>query len=1099
MKRRALALFLIFVLTLSPWAMASQAMGWELFQTDTLLGPGVTLTTQRFWGDSAKDYRQEQYVTYTPGEGSLPVVCYGATVPSTASVTAMAKTLESWGNRVLAGANGDYFVMASGVPLGMVVTDGVLRSSAAYHYAVGFLPDGSAFVGKPELNITADFHGHQLAVSGGYNKTREPQGGYTLFGSDFGATTKGSGTGVNVILRPVVVPEDYTPPVKPDPFLEPEPERPVVSVDELEGAEPLEGEGVEGTALPEETGTAGDAPVEGEPSAWDLWKQAKDAWEQEMAQWEWDLAWSVSGFETLPAQLSIGGELTCVVEDVSEYSGPIAIPEGRLVLSIDKRGSGFLVDELGSLALGEQVKLSVSAPDSRWSQAVSALGAYEWIVRDGQVPTGLENTAAPRTALGVKANGDVILYTMDGRRSGHSVGATVNQVAKRLLELGCDQAVLFDGGGSTTFGATGALDSSFSLQNRPSEGSQRSVTNALFFVSPLKATGKLGSLYIQPHSALMLSGASLPLSCRGIDTGYWPMGEEPIGNVTYSVTGPGSMTGNVFVAGKEKGTATVTATAPGGAEGTVTLNVVDTPHTITLSDAVTDKAVSGVNLDPGQSVSLTAAATWYKLALLAENRCFTWSVSPEVGEVDQTGTLTAGPRAAAGSLTVTAGELSVSIPVTVGGHVTTLEPWEDENHVPVLDPEGPVQAELTGEQVRYGKSALKVTYPSWEEGRLPLDLPIAPGESYLTLWLYADRLPRELKAELTLDDGSVVTAPLTLPEEGDGVWSRAQAAIPENTVQLTALLLTCDQQGTDLGDDDTQAPSGVYLATLYLDHFTTANGPVADSTPPTAKLTWADGTLTAKLSDNTDKTFDPAALTLTLDGWKLGFILEGDVLTTPLELTDSLAHRVSLEVRDASGNLGRASLDISGDGQSALPFTDIEGHWAQANITYLAQQGVTNGRQTADGTFIFDPQTNITRGEFATMLGRWLRADLTAYEGADLPFVDADAVPAWALPAVAYLYDTGVMTGSLGADGLYANAAQPITRAQAMAMLGRVRAKGYAPQTELFEDDGDIPAWARDHVYTLAGQGVVSGYQGYVRPQDPITRSEVAKLLTTLW
>ena len=66
-------------------------------------------------------------------------------------------------------------------------------------------------------------------------------------------------------------------------------------------------------------------------------------------------------------------------------------------------------------------------------------------------------------------------------------------------------------------------------------------------------------------------------------------------------------------------------------------------------------------------------------------------------------------------------------------------------------------------------------------------------------------------------------------------------------------------------------------------------------------------------------------------------------------------------------------------------------------------------------------------------------------------------------------------------------------------MLGRVRAKGYAPQTELFEDDGDIPAWARDHVYTLAGQGVVSGYQGYVRPQDPITRSEVAKLLTTLW
>lgn len=1093
MKRRFLAFFLIFALTLSPWAMASQALGWELFQTDTLLGPGVTLTTQTFWGDSVKDYRAEQYVTYTPGQGSLPVVCYGATVPSTATVTAMAKTLESWGSRVLAGTNGDYFVMASGVPLGMVVTDGVLRSSSSYHYAVGFLPDGSAFVGKPELAVTADFHGFQLAVSGGYNKTREAQGGYTLFSPDFGATTRGSGTGVNVVLRPVTVPEDYIAPVKPDPFLEPEPERPVDQSGMSDGADTL--------AQPDEGVASGvvDTGETAEPGAWELWQQAKTAWEQAMAQWEWDLAWSVSGFETLPAQLAIGGEVTCVVEDVSEYNGPIAIPEGRLVLSVDKRSSDFLVDELAGLALGEQVKLSVSAADSRWGQAVSALGAYEWILRGGQVPNGLENTAAPRTALGVKPDGQVVLYTIDGRRSGHSMGATVTQVARRLLELGCDQAVLFDGGGSTTFGATGALDESFSLQNRPSEGSQRAVTNALFFVSPLKATGALGSLYIQPHSALMLSGASLSLSCRGIDTGYYPMGEEPIGGVTYTAQGPGSVAGNVFTAGAETGVATVTATAPGGAKGTAVMNVVDTPHTITVADAATGKAVSGVNLDPGQSVSLSASATWYKLALLADSSCFTWSVSPEVGTVDETGTLTAGPRAAAGSLTVSAGDKSVDIPVTVGGHVNTLEAWESGERVPAMDPEGPVQAELTREQVRYGKAALKVSYPSWEEGRLPLDLPIAAGESYLSLWMYADTPPLAMKAELALEDGSLTTVSLTLPEDGQGTWGRLWAAIPENTVRLTALLMTCDQQGADPGSDDMAVPGGVYIDQLYLDHFTTANSHVVDSTAPTAKFTWADGVLTAKLGDNTDKTFDPSNLTLTLDGWKLGFVLEGNTLTAPLELADGLAHRVSLEVQDASGNLGRASLDIPGSAQAANPFTDIEGHWAQANIVYLAQQGVTNGRQSGDGAFIFDPQVNITRGEFATMLGRWLRADLAAYEGAGLPFVDAGEVPSWALPAVGYLYDAGIMTGSLEGDGLYAKADQPITRAQAMAMLGRVQARGYAPQAETFADDADIPTWAREHVYTLAGQGVVSGYAGYVRPQDPITRSEVAKLLTTLW
>ena len=132
------------------------------------------------------------------------------------------------------------------------------------------------------------------------------------------------------------------------------------------------------------------------------------------------------------------------------------------------------------------------------------------------------------------------------------------------------------------------------------------------------------------------------------------------------------------------------------------------------------------------------------------------------------------------------------------------------------------------------------------------------------------------------------------------------------------------------------------------------------------------------------------------------------------------------------------------------------------------------------------------------MLARWLRADLTEYEGAALPFADADQIPAWSRPAVAYLYETGTMAGSLEGDTLYARSEAPITRAQAITMLGRVQAKGYEAQGETFTDDGDIPDWAREYVYTLAGQGVVSGYAGYVRPQASITRGEVAKLLTAL-
>ncbi len=1084
MKHRVLAIFLALALLAAPSALASQALGWELYQTDTVLGPGLTVSSQILWGDSKQDYRREQYVTYTPGLGVQPVVCYGASVPATATLTSMAKGLEGYGYRVLAGANGDYFVMSSGVPLGMVVSYGALRSSSSYHYAVGFEADGTCFVGKPDLSITATFHGYDLSVSGGYNKLRETQSGYTLYSSDFGGETRTTGGGVNVVLRPVTVPEDYAAPAMPE-ALRPAPE------------EPPAPEGLDQAADPEVDPAEVD-PAEVDPvwaeqhRLWEeemaAWEQEKLAWEQAMADWRQALAQSVAGFETLPAQLTIGGEVDCVVETVAEQSGSFAIPQGRFVLSISTGADRFLVDEVRALMAGERLRLRVTSPDERWARAYTAIGAYRYILQNGEVAQGLEQNGDPRTALGIRADGAVILYTIDGRRPGHSVGASVTQVAKRLQELGCVEAVLFDGGGSTTFGTTGALDQSFSLQNRPSEGSQRAVSDALFFVSELKPTGALGSVYLRPQSALMLAGARQSLSALGIDTGYYAMGEEPLVGVSYTVEGPGRMEGEVFVAGAEKGIATVTAATADGAVGTARMTVVATPDKIDLTDPAGQK-VTSLNLDPGQSASLNASATWYKLDLLADDSCFTWTLSPELGSVDAYGNLTAGTRAGSGTLTVSAGERSVSIPVTVGGHVTPLEPWESPEGIRT-GPEDPVQAELTGEQTRYGRSALRVTYPAGEESRLPLDLAIPAGESWLALWLYADTPPQAVEAELALDDGSAARVPLAVPEGSQGSWSHLWAAIPENAVRLTGLVLTARPR------DGGEAP-GAYLDTLYLDHFTTANSRLDDATPPTVSLTVRGGQVSATLSDNVDKTFRPEAVSLTLDGWGTPFDLSGGALTASLP-TDALLHRVSLTVQDASGNLKRVSAELPPAPGRALPFGDVAGHWAQDHIVYLYDQGVTNGRSTPEGP-VFDPQTNITRGEFATMLARWLRADLTGGGEVQLPFVDAADIPAWARDAVGYLYRAGIMSGSLEGDGLYARAGDPITRAQAMTLLGRVQPKGFAQQAGTFDDDDQIPAWAREFVYTLAGQGVVSGYQGLVRPLDPITRAEAAKLLTTLW
>lgn len=66
-------------------------------------------------------------------------------------------------------------------------------------------------------------------------------------------------------------------------------------------------------------------------------------------------------------------------------------------------------------------------------------------VTDGSVGFGIQ----PRTAIGQKEDGTVLLLTVDGRQIGHSLGCTVGDCADILLKYGAVQASNLDGGSST--------------------------------------------------------------------------------------------------------------------------------------------------------------------------------------------------------------------------------------------------------------------------------------------------------------------------------------------------------------------------------------------------------------------------------------------------------------------------------------------------------------------------------------------------------------------------------------------------------------------------------------------------------------------------
>jgi hypothetical protein len=214
-----------------------------------------------------------------------------------------------------------------------------------------------------------------------------------------------------------------------------------------------------------------------------------------------------------------------------QYGDSIHVPPGAVFVQTDglepasggttagtvRRVEAPDVDRYFTLASGQSaVVANISAPDAtqrglrrlrtgdtvslntrvisrtngeRWPRDLTgALPAGGTLLRGGQIPSLSEWTGEafssgqftgrhPRTAIGRTPGGEVLLVTIDGRRSGWSVGMTGRELAVTLSRLGARDAVNLDGGGSTTMTRGG------SIVNRPSE-TGRSVASGLFVHAP---------------------------------------------------------------------------------------------------------------------------------------------------------------------------------------------------------------------------------------------------------------------------------------------------------------------------------------------------------------------------------------------------------------------------------------------------------------------------------------------------------------------------------------------------------------------------------------------------------------------------------------
>jgi flagellar hook assembly protein FlgD len=180
----------------------------------------------------------------------------------------------------------------------------------------------------------------------------------------------------------------------------------------------------------------------------------------------------LAGFPDARPNVDLAGAVVQI-----KQGGNTPIPPGGAVLVARGSSSPRLVAEAPvGTTVGVRLTFNVD-----WSDVVDAIGGGPVLVRAGKPVfranegflAGQLSPRTPRTAVGQRADGRVILVAVDGRQPGYSVGMTNFELALAMMRLGCVTASGLDAGGSTTMAFEGEL------LNRPSEGAERQVAESL--------------------------------------------------------------------------------------------------------------------------------------------------------------------------------------------------------------------------------------------------------------------------------------------------------------------------------------------------------------------------------------------------------------------------------------------------------------------------------------------------------------------------------------------------------------------------------------------------------------------------------------------
>lgn len=285
-------------------------------------------------------------------------------------------------------------------------------------------------------------------------------------------------------------------------------------------------------------------------------------------------------------------------------------------------GTTFWIDMSGSAHITNAQECNAAYAAGNVREAIASFGD---IFENGHARPGLDNsTRASRTAIGIKADGSVVMFMVDGRQAPYSVGMTMAEVAAAMEELGCKQAINLDGGGSSTFATQregeeeDTKPAGLTLRCRPSDGYERKVSNTIMVLSTAKATGEFDHAILSPNDEVYTPGSQVQLTAAGADAAGGHA-NVPAGAQWTVVSGGGRIDQNgLYTAGGAEGEVTVGLTLDGKTVGQTTIQL-RWPDKLGFTN-------NSVSIDFGKTSNLTFAPTWQGREVKYKDGDFEWNI-----------------------------------------------------------------------------------------------------------------------------------------------------------------------------------------------------------------------------------------------------------------------------------------------------------------------------------------------------------------------------------------------------------------------------------------------------------------------------------------